>query len=287
MAESETEEITSEHPVTRSPETTPPLGTPAVAVQADDAVDVEVSDGRGETVAGGIMVGLVIAGALYFRWRPGPIFLDHWGFSLVHPAVGNSTWKRVTDLRTVSVLVAGSILAALIVVARDRWRALACLVAPISAVLLTEYVLKPVIARRYAEVLSYPSGTTTVVGSLAMAWIIAVPTRIRPVMAVIGAFIVGLECMAVIALQWHFPSDALAGVVFGAGMVLLVDGVIHLAVTSARRHQEHPVPTGSAATAGSVTPQAPLDAGGPLDTDAPVTSPAPVVRPTATTVGPS
>ncbi len=211
-----------------------PSGTPLPAPGPS-----EREAGPVETVVGCIMVGLVLLGGLWFRSHPGPIFLDHWGFSLVHPANGNRDWQRITDLRSVSVLVAGSILAAVVVVTRDRWRALACLVAPSAAVLLSEYVLKPDVGRRYAEVLSYPSGTTTVVGSLAMAWALATPRRYRPVVAVIVAFVVGLECMAVVALQWHYPADALAGAVFGAGFVLLADGVLHLAVDAVRRRRSH------------------------------------------------
>ncbi len=40
---------------------------------------------------------------------------------------------------------------------------------------------------------------------------------------VAGAAVVILMVLAVIALQWHFPSDALAGVTLGVGIVLLID----------------------------------------------------------------
>jgi membrane-associated phospholipid phosphatase len=188
-----------------------------------------------EAIAGGILVGLTALVGLYFRARPGETFLDRWGASLLHPAHAHSRWSLVADLRSVPFLVGGSILAALVVVSRDRWRAFACLVAPTLAVLLTEYVLKPVVGRRLAEVLSFPSGTTTVVGSIAMVWILAVPARIRPAIVIVSTFVVALECMAVVALQWHFPTDALGGAVFGAGVVLLVDGLLHLAVVAVRR----------------------------------------------------
>jgi membrane-associated phospholipid phosphatase len=198
--------------------------------------DADVDSGRRETVAGAILVGLTLVAALYFRWRPGPIFLDRWGFSLVHPALSNQLWKDISQLRSTSLLVGGSILSAVIVYQRDRWRALSCLVAPSAAVALTELVLKPEIARRYAEVLTFPSGTTTIVSGVVMAFIIAVPRRYRPEVIVFGAFVVVLECMAVIALQWHFPTDALGGAIFGAGMVLMVDGVLHIEVGIRRRH---------------------------------------------------
>ena len=63
---------------------------------------------------------------------------------------------------------------------------------------------------------------------------IAVPRRIRLPVAVVAVVAVVLECVAVVALQWHFPTDALGGAAFGAGTVLLVDGVLHQAVAAVR-----------------------------------------------------
>jgi len=201
-------------------------------------VEPEVHDGRTEAIVGGALVALVVVAALVFRNHPGPIFLDRWGFSFIHPAVGDTFYKRVTDMRSVAFLVAGSILAALVVVGRDRLRALACLVGPGLSVVLVEWLLKPVIARRYAEVLTFPSGTTTVVASVATAWVLAVPRRFRPVAVVVGTFLVGLECIAVVALQWHFPTDALGGVVVGVGVVVLLDGLLRLGADSLRERDE-------------------------------------------------
>ena len=203
------------------------------------------SGGRTEVLAGAVVVGVTLVTALWLRFHPGPVFLDHWGFALVHPANGNRYWQRVTDLRSVTVLAVGSVLAAALAVARDRWRALACLVAPTLAVVLTEYVLKPGVGRRFAEVLSFPSGTTTVVGSVAMAWVLAAPPRVRPVVTALAASAVILECIAVVALQWHYPSDALAGALLGAGVVVLVDGILHLGAGRVRgRHAAGPVSAG-------------------------------------------
>lgn len=203
-------------------------------------------DGRTQTIAGASLVGLAVMASLIFRRHPGPIFLDDWGLSFIHPAVGDSLYQRVTDLGSVTFLLVGSILAALLVVGRDRLRALACLVGPGLSVVLVEWLLKPVIARRFDTALTFPSGTTTVVASVATAWALAVPRRLLSVAVVLGAFLVGLECIAVVALQWHLPTDALGGVVVGAGVVLLVDGLLHLAL---RPHRvEAGSPTRSDAT---------------------------------------
>ena len=75
--------------------------------------------------------------------------------------------------------------------------------------------------------MTFPWGTTTVMASVATAWVLAVPRQVRPVAVVVGTFPVGLGCIAVIALPRHFPTDALGGVVFGVGLVVLLDGLLH------------------------------------------------------------
>jgi len=220
-----------------APDTDTPAADPGARRPTGTAHGSGPTDGRVEVLVGGIVVALTVLAALWLRHHPGPVVLDRWGSSLVHPSLHSRFWRRVTDLRSIPVLVGGSVLAAVVVVTRDRWRAVACLVAPTMAVAMTEYVLKPVVGRRYAEVLSFPSGTTTVVGSVATAWVLAAPRLIRPAVATVAAIAVVLECMAVVALQWHYPSDAVAGAAFGAGFVVLVDGVLHLGAGHAPARQ--------------------------------------------------
>ena len=165
--------------------------------------------------------------ALVVRRYPGPNALDHWGFSLIHPSLHSSVLIRVTDFGSVPVLAGGSVLAALVVVGRDQRRAVACLIGPPVATLLVQWCIKPLVARHYLQVLTFPSGTMTVAASLAAAWALAVPGWLRWVVVAAGLAAVVLTSVAVLALRWHYPSDVLAGVAFGVGMVLLVDGVLH------------------------------------------------------------
>ena len=195
----------------------------------------ESGAGVGGAVVAGGAVGLVVLAAVWFRFHPGPTAFDRWGLSLIRPTGHRTGWTRVTQLRSPAAVAAGSVLAAAVVVARDRWRALACLVGPALSVVLTEYVLKPVAARHYFDTLSFPSGTTAVVAAMATAWVLAVPRRVRPPVAVVGVLVVALESVAVITLQWHFPSEALAGAVLGAGTVVLLDRLLHLVAGAARR----------------------------------------------------
>jgi membrane-associated phospholipid phosphatase len=174
-----------------------------------------------------VLVIWTVVAALVVRRYPGPNALDNWGFSLVGPSLHSSFSIRVTELGSIPVLAGGSILAALAVVGRDHRRAVACLIGPPLATLLAQWILKPLVARYYLQVLTFPSGTITVVASLAAAWALAVPGWLRWAVVGIGIAAVALASVAVLALRWHYPSDVLAGAAFGVGMVLVVDGVLH------------------------------------------------------------
>ena len=184
--------------------------------------------GRAEATAGAILVGLSIVAAVWVRGHPGPNAIDRRGFAAIAKSADSTVLHWITNLGTPAVLVVGTLLAAAVVVRHDRWRAAACVVGPVLTAVLVEYVCKPLVARRYLDVLSYPSGNVADIAAVMTAWAIAVPAWIRPVVVVLGAGLVSLMVVAVIGLRWHYPTDALAGAVLGAGVVLLVDGVAHL-----------------------------------------------------------
>lgn len=187
------------------------------------------SPGRRELIAGGILLAWLFVACLVVRHSPAPNALDRWGFRLF-PVVRHSTWMvRVTEIGGLPVLVGGSALAALVAFGRDRLRAVACLVGPLGAVVLSEWVIKPAVGRHYAGVLTFPSGHVTAVASLGTAWTLAVPRWLRWPVAGVAAVVVFLMTMSVVSLAWHYASDALAGAVCGVGAVLLVDGCLHLA----------------------------------------------------------
>jgi undecaprenyl-diphosphatase len=134
----------------------------------------------------------------------------------------------VAKLGSLPALIAGATLAALLVVRRDRWRAAAFLCAPVVAGLAVEWLLKPVVGRRYEGVLCYPSGTVTIIAAVSTALVLAVPTRLRWIATPMAGATVAVMAVAVVGLRWHYPSDAVAGAMFGAGTVLMVDGVVAL-----------------------------------------------------------
>ncbi len=183
---------------------------------------------RIELIAGALLTGWTLIASLAIRADRAPNLLDRVAFAHLPHAPHATFWLRLTDLGGVPVLAGGSVLAALVVVGRDRRRAIACLCAPGLAAVAVDWVLKPEVGRYFLGELSFPSGSMTVVAALATAWTLAVPAPARWVVAAAGAVVVALVGVAVVAVRWHYPSDALAGVAFGAGVVLLVDGLLHL-----------------------------------------------------------
>jgi undecaprenyl-diphosphatase len=87
-------------------------------------------------------------------------------------------------------------------------------------------VVKPLVGRSIGGVLSYPSGSTVGAAALATAAVLAVPTRWRVATAVVVTVYALWMALAVVALQWHYPTDSLAGLAYGAGVVLMVDGSV-------------------------------------------------------------
>jgi membrane-associated phospholipid phosphatase len=178
-----------------------------------------------ELVVGGVLLALVAVGGLFLSFRPAHTVLDGWILGLVGPD-RSAGLTRVTALRFPQVIVAGSVVAAVVAYPADRLRALACLVAPPLALATCELVVKPLVGRHLGAGLSYPSGSTVGAAALAAAVVLAVPTRWRTLALVAGAAYTLWMSVAVIALQWHLPTDALAGAAYGAGVVLVVDGAV-------------------------------------------------------------
>jgi len=176
-----------------------------------------------EIVSGAALLVIMAVGGLYFAFRPTAGALDAW---FPNPLAGTkSPWfTELTKLRYPAVIVVGAIVAAALTVRRDRPRALACLVGPPLALLIAELVAKPLVGRTLGGSLSYPSGSTVGAAALATAAVLATPARWRGITAVLGAAYASWMTVAVVSLQWHYPTDALAGLALGVGTILLVDG---------------------------------------------------------------
>jgi len=78
-------------------------------------------------------------------------------------------------------------------------------------------VVKPLVGRTLGGVLSYPSGSTVGAAALAAAGVLASPRRWRPWIAGPASAYALWVALAVVALRWHYPTEALAGLAFGVG----------------------------------------------------------------------
>lgn len=174
-------------------------------------------------MVGAVLVLVTVAAGFYWAARPAPNGLDSWIFDRIR---GSNSWlfTWVTYLRYPAVIIGGAFVVAALTVRRDRTRAIACLLGPIVALATSELLVKPAVGRTFGGLYSYPSGSTVGAAALAAAVVLATRGRWRPVIVVVASAYALWMTVAVIALRWHFPTDALAGLAYGAGTVLVVDG---------------------------------------------------------------
>jgi membrane-associated phospholipid phosphatase len=217
---------------------TPPASTdhtarPGVAPRKGRAADAPTGDGNQGRVDGGrrteILAGLALLavtaiGGVYVAQGNAPSSLD----TLVPGFLRSghrSVFTNVTSLRYPAVVVAAAVILALVAARRDRVRSLVCLIGPPLALLTSELAIKPLVDRTLGSGLSYPSGSTVGAAALGTAAVLVVPGRWRR-LAIVLASIYGVwMAIAVTSLQWHYPTDALAGLTYGCGVMLVVDWV--------------------------------------------------------------
>ena len=64
---------------------------------------------------------------------------------------------------------------------------------------------------------AFPSGHMTAAASIAVALMLVAPRGVWPLAAATGVVFAGLVGVSVIALEWHYPSDVLGGILVAAG----------------------------------------------------------------------
>jgi membrane-associated phospholipid phosphatase len=199
--------------------------TPTLDAEGSAPPRVEAPGPRVDVELGAAVLALlgVLATGLWFTVRPGPTVLDRWGMAVVPHVHHAGTLVALTRLGSPFVVAVGGVVGFLATVGRNLPRAVALLTAPVMAVGLGDAVVKPVVGRTFADVVSFPSGTVTAAAALAVVGVLAVPTAWRRGAAVLGIALSTGSALSVVALRWHYPTDALAGLAMGAGVVLLAD----------------------------------------------------------------
>jgi membrane-associated phospholipid phosphatase len=112
---------------------------------------------------------------------------------------------------------------------RDRHAAAVVVIGPVTAALLAELVLKPLVDRTApGGDYSFPSATATAFAAACTAVVLLV-YRLKPRWA-LPALVVGCAAAAtigvtVVALSWHYATDSFAGCATGCAVVVLVAAV--------------------------------------------------------------
>jgi len=111
-----------------------------------------------------------------------------------------------------------------VAVLRGRPRSALAVVAIILGANVTTELLKHTLSEPrlpFMPAPSWPSGHSTAVMSLALASVLAAPTRLRPVAAALGASLAIAVGYSVMATGMHYPSDVVAGFLVAATWTLL------------------------------------------------------------------
>jgi membrane-associated phospholipid phosphatase len=173
--------------------------------------------------AGLLFVALLVYGA-------GPVqrldarVLNH--FIAASGSQAESLGSAIVQAGDVPVLLLALVLACAIGLARGRPRqAVAALVVIAGANLMTQALkvlfsshprLQTILGAEQFRWDGFPSGHVTAVASIAVAFAFVAPRRLLPAVAVIGAGLDVAMGWAVLALNWHYPTDAV-GAVFVVG----------------------------------------------------------------------
>ena len=136
----------------------------------------------------------------------------------------------------------------LVCLLRRRYRGAALLAISIpAAAVITERLLKPLVGRTALGFLSFPSGHAT--GTFALATAIMVllagapraSRAVRFAAAVIAYAVASVVAAAMIALGFHYFTDAVAGAAVGTGSVLATALVIDLLMLAWLRSRKTPL----------------------------------------------
>lgn len=149
-----------------------------------------------------------------------------------------------------------------VALARGRWWVAVAIIAILLGANVTTQLLKPLIAVQRPHMLpgpqhvpalnsSWPSGHATAAMSLALCCVLAVPARLRPFVAALGAAFAVVVSYSILALEWHYPSDVLGGFLVAGIWTLL--GVAAVFTVDPRRSAVAAAPSGVPAVPSGAT----------------------------------
>jgi hypothetical protein len=143
-------------------------------------------------------------------------------------AVAGGVAREVLDVVSGLTLALACVFTAGIAVARRRPGVAVAVFVLVGGANVTTQALKAYVFTRpnfgisEAVTNSFPSGHTTVAASVTGALMIAVGSRLRPVVALVGAAYTGATGLSTVIMGWHRPSDAVAAVLIVGGWTAAV-----------------------------------------------------------------
>ena len=147
------------------------------------------------------------------------------GFSLQLETRSYRAAEKIAGLADPLPLLAMLVAVCAFALALGRRREALAAAAVVAGANLTTQALKVLLAHpRYQPYVefhqpwsnAFPSGHMTAAASIAVALMLAAPRGVWPLAAATGVVFAGLVGISVIALEWHYPSDVLGGILVAA-----------------------------------------------------------------------
>jgi membrane-associated phospholipid phosphatase len=160
------------------------------------------------------------------------------GFGGLHRARLDAAANRIAHLCNPHPFTYLALAPVLIAGVRRRPRLALAVAAILLGANVTTQLLKPLLAeprttsvfagKVLVDAASWPSGHATAAMTLTLCLVLAVPARLRPYVAAVGALFTIAVVYSFLTLGWHFPSDVLGGFEVAATWTLLVVGCLWL-----------------------------------------------------------
>jgi membrane-associated phospholipid phosphatase len=162
------------------------------------------------------------------------------GFTSLHRPRVNDIEHFIAELCNPNpyVYLAGAVV--LVALARRRPGVALMIAAILLCANMTTQLLKPLLAAPRSvpagtwpiSAAAWPSGHATAAMSLALCSVLAAPSRLRPVVAALGAAFAVAVSYSFLTLNWHYPSDVFGG--FLVATVWTLSGIALLFALRAR-----------------------------------------------------
>lgn len=180
-------------------------------------------------LVGGVLLGAVAVLGWYLSVYPGLNPVDRLAFRIIPNEYTEHPLLFVADFGRPRVVIPAVAFCFFISLLWSRRRAITCVIAPLLAVGITEYIAKPAVGRTYGGTLCYPSGHMTAVAAVMSVFVLAVPPRFRGWAVVIGVIVDSVVGVTLMLLRWHYLSDVTGGLALSVGTTLVVDALVHYA----------------------------------------------------------